>query len=86
MNDFVNLFDKETVENISSLVENKMYLLNDLTEFREKDKLLAIATEEFENSLSKEEKKKFDIFMKLNYQIDSYYYTLAYFLGQKHFN
>ena len=86
MNDFVNLFDKETVENISSLVENKMYLLNDLTEFREKDKLLAIATEEFENSFSKEEKKKFDIFMKLNYQIDSYYYTLAYFLGQKHFN
>lgn len=84
MGDLSILFDEDTVEAISNLVEEKMPLLNGVTSFKEKDLALATATEEFENTLSKEQKVKFDNVMKLHYHIDSYYFTLAYFLGQQH--
>lgn len=84
MSDIGNFFDKDTIENISNLVENKMPLLNQISAFKEKDKALADITEEFENSLSEDLKNKFDNVMKLHYQIDSYYFALAYFLGLQH--
>ena len=84
MGDLSNLFDEDTVEAISNLVEDKMPLLNGITSFKEKDQTLAIATEDLENALSKELNDKLDNVMKLHYQIDSYYFTLAYFLGQQH--
>ena len=84
MGDLSSLFDEDTVENISNLVEDKMPLLNTVTAFKEKDEALAIATEELENALSKELNHKLDTVMKLHYQIDSYYFTLAYFLGKQH--
>ena len=84
MGDLSSLFDESTVEAISNLVEEKMPLLNKISAFKEKDQTLAIATEELENTLSQEQKIKFDTVMKLHYQIDSYYFTLAYFLGKQH--
>ena len=84
MGDLSSLFDEGTVEAISNLVEEKMPLLNKISAFKEKDQALATATEEFENDLSKDQKVKFDNVMKLHYQIDSYYFTLAYFLGKQH--
>ena len=84
MGDLSNLFDEDTVEAISNLVEEKMPLLNGVQSFKEKDQALAIATEEFENSLSEKLNNKFYDVMKLHYQIDSYYFTLAYFLGKQH--
>ena len=84
MGNLSNLFDEDTVENISNLVEDKMPLLNKYSTFKEKDQTLAKATEELENALSKEQKAKFNNVMKLHYHIDSYYFTLAYFLGKQH--
>ena len=84
MDNLSNLFDEDTVEAISNLVEEKMPLLNGVQSFKEKDQALAIATEEFENSLSEKLNNKFYDVMKLHYQIDSYYFTLAYFLDKKH--
>ena len=84
MGDLSNLFDEDTVENISNLVEDKMPLLNKYSTFKEKDQTLAKATEDLENALSEEQKAKFDNVMKLHYHIDSYYFTLAYFLGKQH--
>lgn len=84
MGDLSNLFDENTVEAISNFVEDKMSLLNCVTEFKENDMALATATEKLENALSEDQKVKFDNVMKLHYQIDSYYFTLAYFLGQQH--
>ena len=84
MGDLSNLFDEYTVETISNLVEDKMPLLNKYSTFKEKDQTLAKATEELENALSEEQKAKFDNVMKLHYHIDSYYFTLAYFLGKQH--
>ena len=84
MSDLSNLFDEDTVETISNFVEEKMPLLNKISSFKEKDQSLAITTEELEDTLSQEQKVKFDNVMKLQYQIDSYYFTLAYFLGKQH--
>ena len=82
MGDLSSLFDEDTVEAISNLVEEKMPLLNTVPAFKEKDQTLATATEEFENTLSKDQKVKFDNVMKLHYQIDSYYFTLAWKMGR----
>lgn len=84
MGDLSNLFDEDTVESIGNLVEEKMPLLNQVPAFKEKDQSLAIAMEELENTLSTELKNKLDDVMRLQYQIDSYYFTLAYFLGKQH--
>ena len=83
MNDLERLFNEDTVENISNFVESKMYLLNKIPDFKEKDKKLANKTEDFENLLSADLKNKFNDVMKLHYQIDSYYFTLAYYLGKQ---
>ena len=84
MNDLNNLFDENTVETISNLVEEKMPLLNKITTFKEKDYTLAMTFEDLENSLSEDLNNKLDNVMRLHYQIDSYYFTLAYFLGKQH--
>ncbi len=84
MDDLSNLFDEDMVETISNLVENKMPLLNKVKSFKEKDLSLAKATEEFENLLSEDLKSKFDDVIRLHYEIDSFYFTLAYFLGKQH--
>ena len=84
MGDLANLFDKETVENISNLIENKMHILNNVPEFKEKDQSLADATEKLKDALSEDLSDQFDDVMRLHYQVEEYYYTLAYFLGKQH--
>ncbi len=84
MCDFKNLFDKETVGNISNLVENKMYILNNIADFKEKDKNFAVSMEKFESSLTDDLRFQFNEIMRLNFQIESYYFTLAYFIGNQH--
>lgn len=84
MASFENIFDEDTVESISNLIESKMPLLNKVPKFKQKDEALAKATEELEDILSKEQNEKLDNIMRLYYQIDSYYFTLAYFLGKQH--
>ncbi len=84
MNDDVEkIFNEETVEKISNLVEEKMPMLRDVKDFQEKDKMLAICTEELEKLLSGELREKFDNVMRLTYQVEEYYFTLAYILGSK---
>ena len=84
MHDLENLFDKETVENISKLVIDKMPVLNQIADFKQKDKTYADSLENFEDSLSEDLSNEFDNVMKLHYQVLDYYFTLAYFLGVKH--
>ncbi len=84
MIDFENIFDEDTVESISNLVEGKMHLLNKVSSFKKKDEALANSIEQLENVLSMEQNAKLNDVMRLHYQIDSYYFTLAYFLGKQH--
>ncbi|MCI9063542.1 MAG: hypothetical protein HFJ17_02935 [Clostridia bacterium] len=78
------LFDEETISYVSQLVESKSNLLNDIKDFRDKDKMLSICMEDLEGNLSSENKKKFDEVIKLMYQVEEYYITLAYSLGTKY--
>lgn len=84
MERFEELFDEEMVENISNLVEEKMKILKDVEDFREKDKKLSSYLEELDNLLPEELQEKFDDIMRLNYQVEEYYFTLAYLLGMKY--
>ena len=83
MHNLEKLFNKENLSTISDLIEDKMSCLNQIPEFKEKDKKFATAMENFENSLSEDLRKNFDNVIKLSYQLDEYYFTLAYFLGKK---
>ena len=84
MEKFEGLFDKEMVENISNFVEEKMKILKDVKDFKEKDKMLSLAMEELDSMLPEEQQEKFDEVMRLNYQVEEYYFTLAYLLGMKY--
>ena len=84
MEKFEELFDKEMVENISNLVEDKMKILKEVKDFREKDKKLSACMEELDNLLPEDLQEKFDEVMRLNYQVEDYYFTLAYLLGIKY--
>ena len=84
MSDLSDLFDEDNVENISNIVESKMPLLNKVPAFKTKDQELGTTIEELENALSEELNDKLDKVMRFHYQIDSYYFTLAYFLGKQH--
>ena len=84
MENFDELFDKDFVENISNLVEDKMKLLKDVKDFREKDKELSNQMEELDGMLPEELRDKFDDVVRLTYQLEDYYFTLAYLLGSKY--
>lgn len=84
MEGFEELFDEEMVENISNLVEEKMKILKEVKDFSEKDKKLSSCLEELDNILPEEFQQKFDEVMRLTYQVEEYYFTLAYLLGMKY--
>lgn len=84
MERFEGTFDNETVEHISNLVESKMHILREIEEFKKIDKKLSIFMEELENALPENLKDKFDEIIKLTYQTEEYYFTLAYSLGIKY--
>lgn len=78
------LFDKTEVGSISDFVESKSPILNEIDDFKEKDKMLSLNMELFEKELSADEKEKFDNIIKLMYQVEEYYISLAYSLGVKY--
>ncbi len=84
MNDVEDLFDKETVKHISNLVEDKIELLKDVKDFKEKEKMLSIYMDEIDEELPENLKEKFDDIIRLMYQLEQYYFTLAYMLGSKY--
>ena len=77
MNKLESLFNLDTVEQISDMVEDKMHLLNQIEDFHKKDQLLAISMEKLENSLSANLRNQFDDVIRLYYQVESYYFALA---------
>ena len=84
MNNIEELFNKEWKENICNFVEEKMYLLNEIKEFKEKDKLLSDSMEEMTDLLTENLTEKFYNIIRLSYEVDEYYLLLAYYLGVKY--
>ena len=78
-----DFFDTKSIEKISEIVGQEMSTLNELQDFRDKDKMLCVWIEEFKNLLTGDLSEKFDNIQKLSYQLDKYYFTLAYILGSK---
>ena len=78
------LFDQDSISSINEFVENKSNLLNEIKDFKEKDKTLSLYMDELEKQLDKESKEKFDQIIKLMYQVEEYYIALAYSLGTKY--
>ena len=78
------LFDQDAISSINEFVENKSNLLNEIKDFKEKDKTLSLYMDELEKQLDKESKEKFDQIIKLMYQVEEYYIALAYSLGTKY--
>lgn len=78
------LFDQDAISSINDFVENKSNLLNEIKDFKEKDKTLSLYMDELEKQLDKESKDKFDQIIKLMYQVEEYYIALAYSLGTKY--
>ena len=77
------LSDFDLVTFLSEFIEKKTNELNAIKEFKEKHCLLEETTEEFEKILTDEQKEKFNELMTLMYQVDEYYFSYAYLLGQK---
>lgn len=82
----MDIFDEDTVESISNIVESKMNLLKGIKEFDDKEKKLAMYIEELDNELPESLKEKFDEVMRIIYRLEEYYFTLAYSLGTKYGN
>lgn len=82
----MEIFDEDTVESISNIVESKMDLLKGIEEVDNKEKKLAMYIDELDNELPENLKQKFDEIMRLIYRLEEYYFTLAYSLGTKYGN
>ena len=74
------LEDSDIVEHTSDYIEKKFKILNQVDNFKNKDKKLSKSMEEFQDLLSDDLKEKFDDIMRLVYLTEDYYFTLAYFL------
>ena len=84
MEDFESIFDKDIVSNINNFIEAKMEKLDKVKDFSEKNKKLTMNIETLDEKMPEELKDTFDEMIKLTYQVEEYYFTLAYFLGTKY--
>ena len=73
----MEIFNNETKDFISNLIEEKLPILKDNADFKEKYARLSDAMDELEKTLSKNQK---DLF----YETKKYYFTLSYSLGIKY--
>jgi len=78
------IFEQENYQLISKFVETKIPLLRENNRFNEKYLRIAEIVEELEKNLSEEKQKLFHEMIKLNYEIEEYYFALSYSLGIKY--
>lgn len=84
MENLENFLNKDMVETISNFVELKIDMLKSVPDFKEKDSLFSANMEELDQSLPEDLKEKFDELIRLNYQLEDYYFALAFLLGSKY--
>ena len=84
MNDFEKIFDQDMVSSVNNFIESKIDRLEKVKDFSEKNKRLTMNIENLDEKMPKELKDSFDEMLRLTYQIEEYYFTLAYLLGAKY--
>ena len=77
----MEIFDNEIKNVVNNLVEEKLSVLKENTDFSKKSSRLSDAMEELEQTLSKEQKDLFNEIVNLFYETEKYYFTLCYSLG-----
>ena len=80
----MDIFYNEDYKLISEMIEKKIPTLRKNEVFNKKYLRLTDAMEELENSLSKEQKEKFNEIVKLFYETEAYYFAFSYSLGVKY--
>ena len=83
-NIIMEIFNNETKDFISNLVEEKLSILKENTDFKEKYTRLSDAMDELEKTLSKNQEELFNEIVNLFYETEKYYFTLSYSLGLKY--
>ena len=83
-NIIMEIFNNETKDFISNFVEEKLPILKENTDFKEKYLRLSDAMDELDKTLSKNQKELFDEIVDLFYATEKYYFTLSYSLGLKY--
>lgn len=84
MNDFEKIFDQDMVSSVNNFIESKIDKLEKVKDFSEKNKRLTMNIENLDEKMPKDLKDTFDEMLRLTYQIEEYYFTLAYLLGAKY--
>ena len=80
----MEIFNNEIKDFINNLVEEKLPILKENTDFKEKYLRLSDAMDELDKTLSKNQKELFDEIVDLFYATEKYYFTLSYSLGLKY--
>lgn len=80
----MEIFNNEIKDFISNLIEKKLPILKENTDFKEKYLRLSDAMDELDKTLSKNQKELFDEIVDLFYATEKYYFTLSYSLGLKY--
>lgn len=86
MENKIEIFNNEDYKFISNLIENKLPILKQNKDFKNKYSRLSDAIEELEKILSNEQKEKFDEIIELFYKTEEYYFAFSYSLGVKYGN
>lgn len=84
MENKIEIFNNEDYKFISNLIENKLPILKQNKDFKNKYSRLSDAIEELEKILSNEQKEKFDEIIELFYKTEEYYFAFSYSLGVKY--
>ena len=84
MKEKIEYFENEDYKFISNMIENKIYRLKKYEDYNQKYRQLFDTIDELETTLNNEQKEKFHKITKLFYETEEYYFTFAYYLGEKH--
>lgn len=80
----MQIFENETKQCISQMVEEKIKILRTNKEFNEKYISLSDTMDKLEKEITGEQKKLFEQMQELIYETESYYFALSYSLGVKY--
>ena len=81
---YMDIFSKDNLQMINKLIEEKIGTLRRNEDFERDYLRLTDAMDELEQSLSAEQKEKFNEIISLFYNTKQYYFALSYALGLKY--
>ena len=80
----MEIFNNNDYKFISDFIEQKSSVLKENNNFKSNNFRLTDVMEEFEKTLSKEQKESFNEIVQLFYKIEEYYFAFSYSLGVKY--